>query len=807
MWLPLLIVACLVGFQQSATAQVPTQSKAVMIQAFHWDSNSETSWSNLYQISGELSGNFDLVWLPPSAFSSGGTGYMPKQWSNQNSAWGDAGTLKQLINRLKTNDTRAIADIVVNHRDTKSSWIDFYEDNFGQYGTFQFDTWHIVKDDEAVWNGHLSASQAGANDTGENFDGARDLDHTHDYVQNAVRAYLQWMKNEMGYDGWRYDMVKGFSGWYLDGYNYSGGAYISVGEYWDANYDNVMGWVNNTNQKSTAFDFPMKYAALNNGLAAGNFGNMAWWDGSTNKNRPAGLIHNPYTSKFSVTFVDNHDTYRDHSKYNGDVLQANAYILSSPGIPCVFYPHWRDHKAAINAMIKARKSVGLHNESDVEVQNTSGYYKAYSKGTCGEMLTYIGGSGWDVPNGGGWTLAASGNGYAMYTNITDQSCSNDYQTKHDNGVNPTTNNIIGGTKFYLTPNMWSSDGARFAIYFYGDGDAWVSMTPVPGVEGMYEATSPSGKNFSNLIYVRLKPDNQTNSWGNMWNQTNDLVYDGANNHYTITGWGQDNSVGEWSRYIHNTPSITLSVSSPVYLDEQISFSATTYNVDNPVVSYSIKKSDNGGYVSATSPYTHQGLGTYSIQADLKASASGPVLASDSKTVVVKAVPDDIVIKMGNSIKWNNIHMFVWNSKNNDGFKKMTKDSNGWYSYTFSREEKVDFLFVNGNDWSLEPEQTEDLSTDESNCYEVKKEGTDIEVVEADCGKVWTAIEQLDLNQHIRVVNQTIQVSLNNLSNVELISSSGQLLRNESAIKEFSQQVNKGVYLLRINKEPYKLIVK
>lgn len=491
----------LIGLSAIAYSQAPSQSNAVMLQGFHWDSNAETSWNKLYDISGDLSGNFDVIWLPPSAFSSGGTGYMPKQWNNQNSAWGTHAALTKLINALKSNSCRPMADIVVNHRDGKSSWVDFYEDDFGTYGKFQFNKSHICRTDEAVTRGHMTASEAGAADTGDDFDGARDLDHTNTYVQSAIKAYLQWMKNEIGYDGWRYDMVKGFSGSYIYSYNLSGNAYMSVGEYWDGDYNAVWNWIQATQKSSTAFDFPMKYAALNNGLAAGNYANMAWLDGSTP--RPAGLIHSSQSRRYAVTFVDNHDTYRDGSKYTGDVLKANAYILSSPGIPCVFYPHWRDNKTSINAMIKARKSVGLHNESNVTVQNTSGYYKAHSVGVCGEMLTYIGSSesNWasDAPSGGGWTKACSGNGWAMYTKVTSSSCGDEFQAKLDKGVNPSggDTNPVGTITIkvkvpatWTTAKAWIWDANNTATNY--TGGKW------PGVDMQNEGANVYSITISNV---------------------------------------------------------------------------------------------------------------------------------------------------------------------------------------------------------------------------------------------------------------------------------------------------------------------
>ena len=42
-----------------------------------------------------------------------------------------------------------------------------------------------------------------------------------------------------------------------------------------------------------------------------------------------------------VTFVDNHDTGKEHDKWIvKDYAMAYAYILTHEGTPCVFYPHF-----------------------------------------------------------------------------------------------------------------------------------------------------------------------------------------------------------------------------------------------------------------------------------------------------------------------------------------------------------------------------------------------------------------------------------------------------------------------------------
>ncbi len=404
-------------------AQAPAESEDVMLQGFYWDSQKETGWSQLTECADELAKNFTVVWLPPSASAEGGgavggnnVGYHPRQWNNQTSCWGTADDLKTLISTLHSKGVKVLADIVINHRAGNTDWGNFTADNFGIYGNYQLTAAHICKNDEmntdpsaGKWNGQA----IGAADTGENWGGARDLDHTSTYVQDDCKAYLAWLKGDYGYDGWRYDFVKGFGGEYVGIYNEASSPYISVGEYWDGSYDKVAAWIEATGKQSMAFDFPMKYAALNDGIAKGNYSKMSWIEDNTTW-RPAGMIHHHNYNRYAVTFVDNHDTYRDGSKYKGYVQQAYAFILSSPGIPCVFWPHWQgDDKQAIEQMIAVRRAAGIHSESDVVVQVRDKYYESLATGHRGNLITRIGfASPNEVPEG--YYLAASGSNWWMY---------------------------------------------------------------------------------------------------------------------------------------------------------------------------------------------------------------------------------------------------------------------------------------------------------------------------------------------------------------------------------------------------------
>ena len=80
---------------------------------------------------------------------------------------------------------------------------------------------------------------------------------------------------------------------------------------------------------------------------------------------------------------------------------------------------------------------------------------------------------------------------------------------------------IPGTAVYLKPNSnWLADGARFAMYCFGNGEEWVDLTG-PDADGFYTGTVPEG--YTSLIFCRMNPGVAENSWTNKWNQTGDLT--------------------------------------------------------------------------------------------------------------------------------------------------------------------------------------------------------------------------------------------------------------------------------------------
>ncbi|HEX8819420.1 MAG TPA: glucan 1,4-alpha-maltotetraohydrolase domain-containing protein [Archangium sp.] len=382
----------------------------VMLQGFHWRSQETYPWWGVVQgkAADIKNSGFTMVWLPPSSDAASNEGYLPRQLYMQTSKYGTDVQLKSAIGALHTYGVKAIADIVVNHRVGSTNWADFTNPTWG--------SWAVVKGDE--WSG-----ATGNYDTGDGFNAARDLDHTNVTVQNDLKSWMNWLKSSIGYDGWRYDYVKGYAGSYVGNYNTGTVPYFSVGELWtdlnlanpDAHRQQIMNWIDSTGSRSTAFDFTTK------GLLQQAVQYNEFWRLKDSAGKPSGAIG--WWPAKSVTFIDNHDTGpshpsggQNHWPFPGDkVMQGYAYILTHPGVPCVYWVHFYDwgHAAAIKSIMAARREKGVHSTSAVSIQvaDTS-RYAAIITGTTGSLAMKIGSGAWSP--GTGWTLVNSGTNWAVW---------------------------------------------------------------------------------------------------------------------------------------------------------------------------------------------------------------------------------------------------------------------------------------------------------------------------------------------------------------------------------------------------------
>lgn len=386
----------------------PEKYDGVMLQGFYWDSYTDTKWTNLKSQADELSQFFNLIWVPQSGYCNSTTnqmGYSDIWWFDHKSAFGTEDELRSMISTFKDKKVGIIEDVVINHKNGNTNWCDFPDESKNGY-TLTWDNAtlsEICQNDECKDHGY---TPTGAKDTGDNFDGARDLDHTNAQVQKNVKTYLDFLLNDLGYAGFRYDMVKGYAPKYTGIYNTSAKPTYSVGEYWDGDITKVIAWIDGTKQdgviQSAAFDFPMKYK-INDAFT------NSYWE----KLKEATLCNDASYARYAVTFVDNHDTYRDDNALKNNICAANAFILTMPGTPCVFLSHWKDYKGTLKKLIAARKVVGIHNQSKILESSVKGAgYILKVKGTNGTALLLLG-SVQDVKTEG-FQLVIEGRKYKLY---------------------------------------------------------------------------------------------------------------------------------------------------------------------------------------------------------------------------------------------------------------------------------------------------------------------------------------------------------------------------------------------------------
>ena len=419
------LIFTLMGLPLGIMAQGwPANYDGVMLQGFYWNSFSDTQWTNLTSQADELSKYFSLIWVPQSGWCKSTTnmGYYPIYWFNQNSAFGSEDDLRTMISTFKDKGTGIIADVVINHKNGVNKWCDFANETVtGKNKTYSV-TWdntdytQICNNDEAntATKSEAKGLIKGAADTGLGDTGCRDLDHTNPKTQQNIKTYEDFLLNEMGYTGFRYDFVKGYDPKYIKMYNEASKPKFSVGEYWqgtvtdtksgDHPFGGVKDWVDATDKTSAAFDFPMKY--LIRDAFGGNWKELA----NYTKRTLVGI-----EPQYAVTFIDNHDTGEPHDNpdpQRANVEAANAYILAMPGTPCVWISHWKSYKYTIKKCILARKIAGVTNTSSIiKSEGKDNGYVLIVKGNNGNVMLLLGSPTYDTT---GYQLACEGPEFKYY---------------------------------------------------------------------------------------------------------------------------------------------------------------------------------------------------------------------------------------------------------------------------------------------------------------------------------------------------------------------------------------------------------
>ncbi|WP_258105421.1 T9SS type A sorting domain-containing protein [Marinoscillum sp. MHG1-6] len=164
-------------------------------------------------------------------------------------------------------------------------------------------------------------------------------------VATRFQDWGVWLTNEIGFDGYRLDFVRGIQSQYVADWVKNlplenDVQRFIVGEYWGPDY-RIKEWVNNVaggGANVNGFDFPLKWSLNDLCNGDGSSYDMRWLN-------HAGMVRNDQGNSLPgssvVTWLENHDTGKEHDKWvTKDWKLGYAYILTHEGRPCVFYNHF-----------------------------------------------------------------------------------------------------------------------------------------------------------------------------------------------------------------------------------------------------------------------------------------------------------------------------------------------------------------------------------------------------------------------------------------------------------------------------------
>lgn len=393
-------------------------------------------------------------------------------------------------------------------------------------------------------------------------------------VIGRLEDFGDWMASEIGFDGFRLDFVRGFQETFVaDWVNnlplLNGSQRFIVGEYW-GNAQSIHSWVTNVDAGTStvttatttgadvdAFDFPLKFAL--NGIVNNTSGSAD----ITSTLDHASMVRNNSGYSLSgtqiVTFVDNHDTGKEHDKWVfSDWDMAYAYILTHEGRPCVFYSHYYgvEQEDAHSSSYTTQAPTSLQNDIDNLIHIRNNYLGGGLEVLSADGNPYPSGDAADV-----YVARRSGNGTktgAIIVINDNSSSTKGLWVDHTTGTSLWSNS-------YLV-NVETGD----STYVYSDGRVYVEATSrdfavyVPASE--FSTTLPKSKtigtNTSETIPEDSKPggfelfDNYPNPFNPSTNISFSIPAQGKVNVSVYNSLGQRVAVLANSEFVQGTHTLT-----------------------------------------------------------------------------------------------------------------------------------------------------------------------------------------------------------------------------------------------------------
>ena len=358
-----------------------------MMQYFEWYLQTEANlWRRVYKEADHLAKiGITALWLPPSYKGNDGSkdvGYTVYdlydlgefyQKGSVRTKYGTKEEYLRAIAALKRFDIQAYADISLDHKigaddveevlaiehdyndrnrqigseENILAWTKFnFPGRRDRYSKFKWNWTHfdgVDWDHRTKKNGIFKFCGKKWDDDVDNENGnydllmGADLELHNIEVKEELTKWGKWYLELTQIDGFRLDAVKHTSSnflldWLTALRNESGKELFSVGEYWNADINKLLKYLNDTREDMSLFDVPLHFHFYDASRSNGNYD-------MRNILNDTLVQRNPIRA---VTFVDNHDTQIGQALESWILpwFKPLAYaiiLLREQGYPCVFY--------------------------------------------------------------------------------------------------------------------------------------------------------------------------------------------------------------------------------------------------------------------------------------------------------------------------------------------------------------------------------------------------------------------------------------------------------------------------------------
>jgi alpha-amylase len=196
-----------------------------------------------------------------------------------------------------------------------------------------------------------------------------DIDMSSDEARADLHAWGDWIVRTLDVDGFRFDAAKHirfffFNDW-LDDIRgrFPGKELFAVGEHFTGDPATLDFFLDTTGRRMSLFDFPLFF----------NFRAISHGNGAIDMRS---LVTNTLVARSpvqAVTFVDNHDVFRNTAENVADWFKPHAYafiLLREQGYPCVFYGDYFDvpgrtsHRATLDRLLAVRRNTAYGPQRD-----------------------------------------------------------------------------------------------------------------------------------------------------------------------------------------------------------------------------------------------------------------------------------------------------------------------------------------------------------------------------------------------------------------------------------------------------------